>query len=166
MVTMRMPTKEKGLLGGLRGCCFQTEELCEAAKDQATGFCTRKDMAYGQRRDRRKAGGGAATREARQREKEAAKTERKRGREESEADLQAKIEAARLKPCKKWLRGTCAQCQDAVARYADGGAVAACNRPHHGANGEGKAIGYGDIPCKRRPCPFLEGECPYAGPHS
>ena len=166
MITMRMPTKEKELLGGLKACCFQSEELCNGARDATTGFCTRKDIAYGERRDRRKAGGGAATREARQREKAAAKEGRKRGREDSEAAMQARIEAARQKPCKKWLKGVCVQCQDVVAKYADGGAVGACDRPHHGTNAEGNPVSYADIPCKRRPCPFLQGECPYAGPHS
>ena len=50
-------------------------------------------------------------------------------KERARAEREAKIEAARQKPCKKWLRGICAQCQDAVARYSDGGAVPRRTRP-------------------------------------
>ena len=165
MITMRMPTKERGVLGGLTSCCFQPEEVCNAARHEQTGFCTRKDVAYGERRDRRNSGGSAATREARQREKAGKKDERKREREGKEETLQAQIAAAREKPCKKWLRGTCVACRDVVAKYADGNDVVACHRPHLGRDNAGQVLSYAAIPCARRPCPFLPGQCPYAPPH-
>ena len=163
MITMRMPKKERERLGDVMSCCFRTEQACTDAKESDIGFCTRKDQAYRERRNRRAHGGGEEMRNARKREKEAAQESRKRAREEKAVAHAAGIAAAMKKPCPGWLAGTCARCADVVESVECG----RCKRNHSGTDANGRPILYMHIPCQiQGGCPFPEGVCPYAGPHT
>ena len=146
------------------GCgSIRTEQGCTDAKESDIGFCTRKDQAYRERRNRRAHGGGEEMRNARKREKEAAQASRKRAREEKAVAHAAGIAAAMKKPCPGWLAGTCARCADVVESVTTG----RCKRNHSGTDANGRPILYMHIPCQiQGGCPFPEGVCPYAGPHA